>query len=357
MPGLLTNNLYDTLITAIIIYLITYKLVNYLKFIKTNIKLVGDQQLHIKQTPRTGGLILFLSVFFLFLFLNFFHSFQLQFELFLFIFLIFALGFLEDVFQNIPANLRFILLMIISLTSAAFFNLPDTKILLLDELISSEYLKIFFYGLCIMLLINGNNMIDGLNGLCILNNLCTLSGIIIISFIVNDINYFNLSFSIFILLATALLFNFPNAKIFLGDSGAYLIGFLNSFLIINIFYDYKELNPLIIWILLAYPISEVLFSFLRKILKKKSPLYPDKYHTHIKLFNLNKEKFGPLNANPISTLMLSILWFTPLIFFLIAIINQKLIIILIIIYSLIYLMMNLLIPNFSSDNKNKAKME
>lgn len=357
MPGLLTNSFYLTLFFSIIIFLCIAKFVLSSNLFKVKSKLSGDQQLHVKETPRVGGLLFLFSFILTSIVLNSFDNFQFGLELYILTLLIFLLGFVEDIYQSIHANFRFIALLIVSIASAFFFNLPDTQIFLVDKLIDNEYLELIFFGLCIMLLLNGNNMIDGLNGLCILNNLCTILGIIILSLIVKDKSYFYLASSIFTLLLTLLFFNFPNAKLFLGDSGAYIIGFLVSFLLINFFYDYSEFDPLIVWILIGYPISEVIFSFFRKIINKKSPFYPDKYHTHIKLFHYNKKKYGPIRSNPISTITLSCLWLTPLIFFILGLLFEELIISLIVIYSILYLVINLIIPKPFFDYEKITKME
>lgn len=357
MPGLLTNSFYLNLFFLIIIFLCITKFALSANLFKVKSKLSGDQQLHVNETPRIGGLLFSFSFILISIILNLLDNFQFGLEIYILTVLLFLLGFIEDLYQSLHANFRFISLLIGSIASAFFFNLPDTQISLVDKLIDYEYLQIIFFGLCIMLLINGNNMIDGLNGLCIMNNLCTIFGIIILSLIVKDNSYFYLALSIFTLLLTLLFFNFPNAKLFLGDSGAYVIGLLVSFLLINFFYDYSEFNPLIVWILVAYPISEVIFSFFRKIINKKSPFYPDRYHTHIKLFHYYKKKYGPIRSNPISTITLSCLWLTPLIFFILGLLFEELIISLIVIYSILYLLINLIIPNPVFDYEKITKKE
>ena len=126
-----------------------------------------------------------------------------------------------------------------------------------------------------MFVINGANLIDGFNGLLAIN-------LIIINIILAYINMNNenLEFAILlisqiIILLSFLLFNFPSAKIFLGDSGAYIFGALTGLntIITN------NLNPKIssffFCTLLFYLFFEVFFSFFRKLKLKKSPIYPD----------------------------------------------------------------------------------
>ena len=101
-----------------------------------------------------------------------------------------------------------------------------------------------------------------------------------------------------------MLFNFPKAKIFLGDSGSYLLG---SLLALNTIKTYElniSISPFFYTSILCYLFFEVFFSFIRKAVKKKSPLKPDNLHLHMLLFNyLNKIKKG--NNNFVTSLLIN----------------------------------------------------
>ena len=78
------------------------------------------------------------------------------------------------------------------------------------------------------------------------------------------------------------LLNFPKAQIFLGDSGAYLVGILIAISTINTNNHYPEVSSFFFCILLFYIFFEVFFSFFRKIFfARQSPLLPDKNHLHM----------------------------------------------------------------------------
>ena len=130
--------------------------------------------------------------------------------------------------------------------------------------------------ICFLFLLNGANLIDGFNGLLTFN-------LIIINFILTYLNirYDNFEFSIIlisqiIILLVFLLFNFPKAKIFLGDSGAYLFGALAAVNTVTTNNLIASISSLFFCSLLFYLFFEVFFSFFRKIYQRKSPLYPDK---------------------------------------------------------------------------------
>lgn len=144
----------------------------------------------------------------------------------------------------------------------------------------------------ILLLINAFNLLDGVDGLAASIGLvvCLLFGIF---FMMNNVvPYAVLAFSISGSLLAFLMYNFPPAKIFMGDSGSTLIGLICSILAIK----FVE-NPIIQFNLTSYstpaiafgflliPLLDVLRVFALRIAKKKSPLAPDRSHLHHLLQN------------------------------------------------------------------------
>ena len=120
-------------------------------------------------------------------------------------------------------------------------------------------------------------------------------------------------FSIFltaqiIILLCFLLFNFPRAKIFLGDSGSYLFG---SLIALNIIFTNNldtSLSAFFFCILLFYLFYEVFFSFFRKLLQKKSPLLPDQNHLHMLVYKYLEKNHPSRNNNHLTSLYLNIVY-------------------------------------------------
>ena len=95
----------------------------------------------------------------------------------------------------------------------------------------------------------------------------------------------------FIVYCLPFIINLKN-KFFLGDSGAYLIGFSFSILLINIYKWNPDISPFFIILLLWYPSYENLFSIFRKNILKKSAMYPDaKHDASIDLFSSYRKKY------------------------------------------------------------------
>lgn len=213
------------------------------------------------------------------------------------IFLIFLTGFLSDINILKSANLRFIIQILLVIISVEVLNLlvQSTRWNILDNLLSNHYVSLFFSTFCILVLINGTNFIDGLNTIVIGYYLLIL--IFISNFYNLNNNYlFNSEFIVHfsIILISILILNGMNL-LYLGDNGAYLISFFIGILLIDLSKNTGNLSPFYIVNLLWYPAYENLFSIIRKLKNKKSPLKPDNLHLHQLIYLLLKKK---INTKP-----------------------------------------------------------
>ena len=130
---------------------------------------------------------------------------------------------------------------------------------------------------------NGTNFIDGLNGLVINYYLLILILIFNMEVITETMNIRELILSYIIILIYLLLFNFLN-KLYLGDSGSYLLGVSIGSLLIFIYKEISFISPFFVVLLLWYPCFENLFSIIRKRFNL-SPLNADNKHLHHLLFH------------------------------------------------------------------------
>ena len=173
---------------------------------------------------------------------------------------------------------------------------------------NNRFFSSVFVLLCFLFVINGANLIDGFNGLLALNLLIIN---IILTYI--NLNNSNLEFSILlisqiVILLSFLLFNFPHAKIFLGDSGAYLMGALialNTIITNNL---NPNISSFFFCTLLFYIFFEVFFSFFRKLKENKSPIYPDNKHLHMLSYFKISSYYGKYKANYINSLTINLIY-------------------------------------------------
>ena len=223
------------------------------------------QAFHETPVTRSGGIgiIISLSIFFYIYFLLYA---EILYNYIFITYSVFIVGFLDDLRINIKPLRRLIIM--IFLLFIFIYILPITirniDIPFLIPLMSNHMFSSIFVLLCFLFVVNGANLIDGFNGLLTIN-LITIN--IILAYI--NINSGNLEFSVLIIsqiivLLSFLLFNFPSAKIFLGDSGAYIMGALaglNTIITNNL---NPNISSFFFCTLLFYLFFEVFFSFLRK---------------------------------------------------------------------------------------------
>jgi len=144
------------------------------------------------------------------------------------------------------------------------------------------FLSLFITMFWIIGMINAINIIDGLDGLA--------SGIVLISgiFILCAGIYLNTTVTVILLSILCgcafgfLFFNFPPAKIFLGDTGSMFLGLvLATTGLAGLQYKVVTTVALIIPVtVLAIPVYDTILSIWRRILNKSSIFIADKKHLH-----------------------------------------------------------------------------
>jgi len=292
----------------LILFLIIFNIFFYKYFLlminKRNPKLFIDDQFRkpqaFHQSPVSvlGGSCIFFS--FTIMFLYFFLIKEVVFfEYFSICTLFFLLGFVDDLKININPlhRLTLMIVFLVALVKYNSFYLENTGIDFLNTLIlNSEIFSLIFICLCFLFIINGANLIDGYNGLLGMHSLIILINLFLINFVNENNDLANLLLFIIIIILLFLKFNFPKANVFLGDSGSYFIGAFIAISVIKTSIDNPTISPFYFCILLFYLFFEVFFSFLRKIVKEKiSPIYPDKKHLHMLLYEMllkkNHDKF------------------------------------------------------------------
>ena len=288
------------LIQLLTISLVLFFLINYF-FKKYNLFLDDKKSSFHKNfiekksnPPFTGGMFILLSLIFLLP--------NTEINLKIFIFLIFMNGFLSDIQILKSANLRFVIQTVLVLFAVTILNkyVESVRLSFLDDLLKNNYFRLFFTSFCILIVINGTNFIDGLNTLVIGYYLIIF--ICISSFYKNN-DLFLVSHQIVIffsvILFSLLILNSLNL-LYLGDSGAYLLAFFVSIILIDLSTNLRSSTPYYIANLLWYPVYENLFSIIRKIKNKKSALKPDNLHLHQLIYLKIKNKLNH-NAKIINT--------------------------------------------------------
>ena len=234
--------------------------------------------------PLTGGIFLILPIIFFYskdlILVSFFSA-------------IFLIGFFSDRKILVSAKIRFFfqIFLIISFVIITDLKILTSRIELFDIMLSNKLFAYFFSSFCLLILINGSNFIDGLNGLLISYSLIVIYILGNLGLITDQIifdQYFYLILSVLLVLLLLNIFNI----LMIGDSGAYLLGFFLGFVIISSHVNNVNVSPYFYISLIWYPCFENLFSILRKLNRKFSPLNPDNKHLHQLVFFFIKKKLG-----------------------------------------------------------------
>jgi len=249
------------------------------------------QAFHKKPVLKIGGILIY---FFILLSSVVFSDSSLLRDILYISTIVFFFSVLEDLKIKINPLIRLIILLLIIFFSVKSFNLKIYSVQLYNFdnfLNSNQLLSFIFTALCIVFVINGSNFIDGFNGLLGIHSSIIILILGIINFYFGNFELLFICILFLICLTIFLTFNFPNSKIFLGNSGSYLLGLILAILVILTSQktQYHKVYPFFFACLLNYIFFEVFFSFFRKIIyEKKNPLYPDKKHLHMLVFNYFK---------------------------------------------------------------------
>jgi len=248
------------------------------------------QKVHQGPTPRIGGLGIFLASMFML------NDKAIGGYLILASIPAFIAGFLEDYSGKVSPEQRLAIMCLSPVM--AFIMIPGTALTQWSFTTVPVVAGICLSVVFIVALVNGVNFTDGQNGLAsgtVLISLLTLS---VIAWQLSDRSLLYISLIMAASVSAFLLYNFPMGKIFLGDGGAYFLGFMIATLCIVAVQQHSgEVTPLLLPALLIYPLWEVVFSTLRKLLYDRiSPFRSDDYHLHQLLFRNHSRGKGHLPA-------------------------------------------------------------
>ena len=195
----------------------------------------------------------------------------------------FAAGITEDLTKNVSPRRR-LFATAVSASLAIWLlgaMIARTDVPGVDQLIQWAPASVLLTIFVITGVANAVNIIDGFNGLASMCVLMMILALAYVAFQVGDTFIFTAS----LITAGAVLgffvWNFPAGLIFLGDGGAYLLGFLLGDLSILLVHRNPGVSPIFPLLLCAYPIFETIFTmYRRKVVRGVATAAPDGIHLH-----------------------------------------------------------------------------
>ena len=316
--------------------LILFNLKKFSRFINIYDKPDKKLKKHKSNVPLVGGIIIIINIIiYSFLSLFFETPFKdivvLNKEYISGFFLVtsfFLLGLYDDKFKLNPDKKFFlsVVFCIFALTLNKNLLIENVNLSFLGRTIIFNEFSFFFTLFCVIILINSLNFYDGINGQ-------SLIFFIIVFGYLSIQSPLQLFYLILIFVCIFVLFLNMQNKIFLGDSGVYLLGSILAILLIyeyNIFKTIRFADE--IFLLLILPGLDLLRLTVMRILKGKNAFYGDRNHIHHLLIKSN----GLIKTN----LILAVLTSLPIILFKVLVLNFFLVFIFfVIIYGFVILKM------------------
>lgn len=205
---------------------------------------------HQKVTPYLGGLAIYVGI----------------------------LPFVKDIRLAILASIMLILGLIDDIKPISWYARLGVE-LIIGWFMSLEFTKNPFmtvlYTLLFVLIVNATNMIDGMDGICAV--------VVLIGMVFSG--DFPFKWAVVGSLSGYLVYNFPPAKIFMGDAGSYFIGSIIAYDIFsNLKVSFKLEVFLPFWILLL----DIFSGVVRRIIAHRSPFKGDRDHIYDKIWRRMK---------------------------------------------------------------------
>lgn len=265
---------------------------------------------HTSATPRVAGLAIFGALMFGILFVP--AGYTERFALFLgSASVLFLVSLLEDLGFQIKPRIRLVAAIISSLLVVVTLDvwLMRSGIAWLDP-----YMHYWPVGVALTVLVtvgvaNGFNLIDGVNGLAAVTAIaCALA----LAFIAHQAEFaamVKLTLMVAFTVCGFAVVNFPHGKIFLGDAGAYTLGFALSWFGVAILVHFPAVSPWAILLTVFWPVADTGLAIYRRARRQTIAFAPDRLHVHqlvmhaLEVYVLGRGRRHL--ANPLTTISLA----------------------------------------------------
>ena len=195
----------------------------------------------------------------------------------------FAAGLIEDLTKRVTASKRLLATALSAAVGGVLLGgwLTRLDIPGVDYLMAFGVVSVLVTCFAVAGVANAFNLIDGYNGLAGMVAVIILCGLAYVADQVGDRAVMIAAFAAVGGILGFLVWNYPRGLIFLGDGGAYLIGFLVAELSVLLVARNPQVSPWFPLLLAFYPIFETVFTIFRRVvIGKRHPGLPDAAHLH-----------------------------------------------------------------------------
>lgn len=290
--------MYDIILAFITSFALTYLAIPSIIHIAIKKHLVDEpdeRRSHKVSTPSLGGIGIFAGMLFSIIMWTPFNYFgDLQYILCAFI-IIFLIGAKDDIDPMSPSK-KFIGELFAAAILVFKANVKLTSLYGIFGIFAlPEWASILLSVFTIIVIINAFNLIDGINGLSGSLGLLITATLGYWFYLVDSVEISIVAFALCGSIVAFLRYNITPAKIFMGDTGALLLGMVCSILAIQFIelhndipgspYTFKAAPSMAVAILIL-PLFDTLRVFFIRVMKGKSPFHPDRLHIHHLLIDI-----------------------------------------------------------------------
>jgi UDP-N-acetylmuramyl pentapeptide phosphotransferase/UDP-N-acetylglucosamine-1-phosphate transferase len=198
-----------------------------------------------------------------------------------------AFGLIEDFTKNVLPRWRLIAAMVSALLGYVLLGatLPGLGYAPFDEFLMRTGLMLAITLVAVAGVVHSVNIIDGMNGLASMSIAIMSAALAYVGFQVGDALVGGLALVALGAVLGLFIWNYPRGLIFLGDGGAYLLGFLIAEIALLLVARNPSVSPLLPLVLVAYPVFETMFTMYRRgVLQRRPVSRPDGIHLHTLLY-------------------------------------------------------------------------
>ncbi len=246
---------------------------------------------HQGKTPTLGGVSFFYTLIFALFFINSWSSFQEGIYIIPGLTILFIVGLKDDLVVLSPLSKLIAQALAVSfvLANEGFIIYSLNGFLNINEI--PYFLYLIISGFMMITIINSYNLIDGIDGLASIVGIVILMIYTTIFYLSGEYYYSLIGLSLNASLMAFFGYNISSdRKIFMGDTGSLIVGFIVSVLTLKFLalkpQDYTELPfllenaPLIAISILIVPLFDTARVFTIRLANKRGPFSPDRNHTH-----------------------------------------------------------------------------
>jgi UDP-GlcNAc:undecaprenyl-phosphate GlcNAc-1-phosphate transferase len=254
------------------------------------VDLPDERKFHHNAVPRLGGISICMA--FLFSLLVFVDLTREMSGILAGMLIIFVTGMVDDLYGLSPLRKFFgeVCAVLTTMVVSHIYVRTLGDLFGYGEIILPLWLALPFTLVAIIGVVNAFNLIDGLDGLAGGVSVITLAAFGMLAYHMGNSEVLILSVALLGAVLGFLKYNFFPARIFMGDAGSLVVGFIVSFLALGLTQgDGSSIQPLLPLLVIGLPVADTVWLMVRRIKDGHSPFVADRTHVHHKFLALGFE--------------------------------------------------------------------